>query len=210
MTDMDNYDSDAYVGDEFGADGDGGWDEAEGFTVNMSEKEAGSEVRVFQVAPAGFYRVKVDEVDLEEVKGGKNKGKPMFNFKLIVIDGDFVGRAFYNRICLFDGALYTISQAMKAQGLPVNEGNLRIPPAKWWQGKEMLAQVKVVNKQVKGDEGTYVNETDENGKLIKTNDVGGYKATPTDWDPTKMSPKKPGTKGAAEQAAKNAVDTLAP
>jgi hypothetical protein len=207
---MDEYDPTMGLGDEFGSDGDGGWDESEGFTVNMSDKEATSEIRTFELAPSGFYHVRIDEVDLEEVKAGPNKGKPMFNFKLIVEDGDFKDRVFYNRLCLWDGALYSISQAMQSQGLEVNAGSLKIPPAKWWQGRKAVIHVKVVNKKVKDGEGKYVDDRDEHGKAIKTNDVGGYKKVPADWDPATMSPKKPGTKAAKDAAAKSAVDTLAP
>jgi hypothetical protein len=202
MTDTEYYDND------LGADlGDDSWDDGEGFTVNMSDKEASSEIREYEVLPSGYYRVKIDEVDLEEVKAGKNKGKPMFNFKLIIQDGPYAERSLYNRACLWEGALYTISQALQAQGLDPKSG--RIPPARWWVGREMVAQVKVVDKKVK-DGDVYVIERDENGKAKKSNDVGGYKATPADWDAARHSPKKPGTKEAKDAAARSAVDNLAP
>jgi hypothetical protein len=188
------------------------WDEDEGFAVNMSGREAASEARELTVLAAGFYHVAVDECDLEESKSEKNFGKPMFNFKLKIQDGDAEGRNLYCRAMLWDGALYTISQAMKAVGLRVAEGEgLKIPPAGWWLGKHMLAQVKVVNKQEKAGDGSekYVDSIDENGKKIKTNDVGGFKTIPADWDP-KKGKGSVGVATSPQAKAKAAVDALAP
>jgi hypothetical protein len=132
------------------------WDDDESFAVNMSDKEADSEVRAGTPLPKGEYLVVVDEVDLEESKSTKNRGKPMFNFKFKVLEGDFEGRNIYARAMLWDGALYTISQMMKAVGLDPKQkgedGQVRIPPARWWQGKQMVAVVVLKPKFEKNPE----------------------------------------------------------
>jgi hypothetical protein len=96
--------------DDLASEFDGGWDDEEGFTVDVSDKEAASEARSFELLPKGMYKVRVDDVDLEEVQNGKNVGQQ------------------------------------------VNEGSLKIPPGKWWIGKEMVAIVTVDQQKAKDPE----------------------------------------------------------
>jgi hypothetical protein len=135
--------------DDLASEFDGGWDDEEGFTVDVSDKEAASEARSFELLPKGMYKVRVDDVDLEEVQNGKNVGKHMYNFHLLITEGQYEGRKIYNRAMLWSGALYTIVQMMKAVGQQVNEGSLKIPPGKWWIGKEMVAIVTVDQQKAK-------------------------------------------------------------
>jgi hypothetical protein len=124
--------------------GEDEWDDEEGFTVNFSDQEASSELREFKPVPRGHYLVNIKECKVEEVKGGKNKGKPMYNFTLVIDKEkhpDHAGQRLFDRACLWEGALYTISQMMQACGLDPKSG--RIPPARWFQGKQVIAAVTV-------------------------------------------------------------------
>lgn len=204
--------TDTWTDDELGASIDS-WDGSdEGFTVNISEKEASAEAFENEILPAGWYHVAVTEVTLEESKSAKNPGKPMFNVQLTVQGGDFNGRKMYDRWCLWTGALYSVSMAMKAVGLNVNEGELRIPPARWWLGKEMLLQIKLGNKMRKNETtGAYdIPDVDEHGRPIKESKTGGYKMITDDWSDDKMPKKAKGKAGTSSSAASAGADSLAP
>lgn len=192
MSDNDTFD---FVDTDLGGSVDA-WDADEGFAVDISAKEAGAEAFEASIVPAGWYHVAVTEVELEESKSTKNPGKPMFAVKLTIQDGPYKGRVMYDRWCLWTNALYSVSMAMKAVGLPVNEGSIRIPPAGWWMGKKMLLQIKVGNKMTKNEvtEKYDIPEKDENGKFIKQNNCGGYKPVPADWDGDKGHKKQEAAK----------------
>jgi hypothetical protein len=134
---------DSFDPQQFGFDGDD-WDEEEGFTVNFSDQEASSELRDYKPIPRGHYLVHIFECKVEESKSKKNKGRPMYNFTLVVDKEkhpDAAGKRVWDRACLWEGALYTISQIMQALGLDPKSG--RIPPARWFVGKTLIAAVTV-------------------------------------------------------------------
>jgi hypothetical protein len=155
----------------------GDWED-EGFSVNFSEKEASSEARAYKALPKGEYLCNITDVSLEESKSEANYGKPMFNFELTVADGEYKDRRMFNRAMLWEGALYTISQYLKACGIDPKAG--KIPPASWWLGKQVVAVVAVVQKMDKDEStGKYtvrVYDDPETKKIPTTqNDVKGVK-----------------------------------
>src|SRR5690348_7869755 len=188
---------------------DGGWDDDEGFTVDVSDKEASSEARSFELLPKGMYKVRVDDVDLEEVQSGANVGKHMYNFHLLVTEGQYEGRKIYNRAMLWSGALYTIVQMMKAVGQEVKEGSLKIPPAKWWLGKEMVAVLTVDQQKAKDpDTGKYTVlqwEDEDKTKPKMQNNVRGILAV--DDPKVKLTTAKA---GASPQKSTAGVTDLLP
>jgi hypothetical protein len=188
------------------------FDDDESFAVNMSEKEANSEARTLSPLPKGEYLVHVDECDIEESKSAANRGKPMFAFKFVVDEGDYEGRACYTRAMLWDGALYTISQMMKAVGLDPKrrgeDGQVRIPPARWWLGKKMVAVVTVKPKMEKNPETDKYDvpvfeDADQKVRTMQ-NDVGGFKS----GDSFKGSPKAPTDKPIAAKAGAGSSNLL--
>lgn len=185
------------------------YDEADGFTVDVSSEEASSEAREFSVIPRGAYPIAVTDVELAESKSQKNYGKPYMRLELTIqdepgVDPKYVGRKLYTNAMLFSGALYTVIQMMKAVDLEVNAGRLVLPNPEFWIGKRMVAVVKVVNKQIKDASGAYVTEfEDEEGKKpVKSNDVGGFRAYGTFKPMTKATAS---TSSSTSAAAKNSL-----
>jgi hypothetical protein len=86
--------------------------------VNFTTQEADSEARTYEALPSGKYRVYVTGLDRKQCgPESKNPGKPMWALELTVAEGPYVGRKAWTNVMLFDGALYTIAQIMKAMGL---------------------------------------------------------------------------------------------
>jgi hypothetical protein len=187
------------VSDEYNYDIDLSEFEDEGFRVNFSDKEASAEARELRVMPRGPYHVAITDVSLEESKSDKNYGKPMFAFEFTIQEGDFKGQKLWTRAMLWEGALYTISQMLKAVGIDPNRGV--IPPAEFWMGKHMIAIVKIVNKMSKNPETQKydIPELDEKGKNIKQNDIAGFKSM-RDWRGAPES-ASPGEKAKAESVS---------
>lgn len=84
--------------------------------VNFTDQEAGSEARSFDPLPRGKYPVKITDIELRYVKQGKNEGRPYWNVEFTVQEGDYVDRKVWTNVMLFDGALYSLAQLLKATG----------------------------------------------------------------------------------------------
>lgn len=159
------------------------FDPTEGFTVNLSSEEAASEAREIILLPAGLYPIAITDIELAESKSAKNLGKPYYRVECTIQDEPGLpegatGRKLYANAMLFDGALYTIVQMMKALNLEVNQGQMTIPGPEFWVGQRMTAVVRLKNKMVK-DGDKYVTEyTEVAGKRIavKQNDISGFKS----------------------------------
>lgn len=178
---------------------------SEGIRVNMTSKEGKSQT--LEPLPSGKYLVAVTDCDLEEVKSGgsgkpENVGKPMFVMEFTVQEGDYENRKVWSNVMLFDGALYSISQMLKAQGVEVKELGDRaefqvegfepnvIPGPEWWMARQFVVRVKLMDKRsVKNKNTGEVREFDERAE------VKGF-MSPKDWKPG-TAPKK-----AAEGEAK--------
>jgi len=122
--------------------------------VNMTGQEAASTDR--EPLPAGKYHLKITDMELTYTKEtAKNPNKPMFNFEFTVQDGKYAERKCWTNACLFDGALYTISQILKALGheLNPNGGDIDVPDErKFYIGKDLWGRVGP-NKKNLDDEG---------------------------------------------------------
>lgn len=94
--------------------------------VNFSTNEASSEARV--IPPSGEYTVNITDGEIREVKPGKkNTGKPFWQLKFVIQDGPYAGISLMSSIMLFDGALYSFAQLMKALGFDVTAGDFEVP-----------------------------------------------------------------------------------
>jgi hypothetical protein len=113
----------------------------EGLRVNFSEEEASSEARDFDPLPSGKYLVAITGIE-DRACGpeSKNPGKPYWALEFTVQEGDFENRKLWTNAMLFEGALYTTSQLLKATGHAdaIKTGNI---PSK----SELLTQQVVVN-----------------------------------------------------------------
>lgn len=172
-----------------------------GIRVNMSAKEGRSVTN--DPLPTGKYHMAITDIELDKIKPGgegkpENVGKPMFKVELTVQDGDYADRLAWTNVMCFDGALYSIAQMLKAQGIDVVEnpdGSATfqvegfkpnfIPGPAWWQGKTFICRLKL------GRERTVKNKATGESKTYDARaEVKGFMAVPKDWDP-KLSPKKP-------------------
>lgn len=95
--------------------------------VNFTNEEATSVVR--DVPPSGTYVVNITKGELKEVKPGrKNTGKPYWQLTFVVQEGPYQGTTLISSVMLFDTALYSLAQLMKALGYNINTGDFVLPP----------------------------------------------------------------------------------
>ena len=141
-----------------------------GLKVNFSDQEASSEARSFDPLPTGSYYCRI--TDVEERWCGqesKNPGKPYWNIEFTVQDGPFEDRRVWTNCMLFEGALYTLAQLLKATG---NEKALQtgnIP-----DGESFVTREVIVN--VKKQRDTYAEQRDADGEVQWKNEVKGIRA----------------------------------
>src|SRR5882757_8001988 len=116
---------------------------AENLKVNFSTEEVASETKIFNALPPGFYKVAVTKVEDGTVSNNEkgNFGKPFWKLQLKVQDGVHANRVLFSNVMLFDGALHTAAQLLKAVGMGdlVKKGT--IPPGHTLLGKVVDANV---------------------------------------------------------------------
>jgi hypothetical protein len=143
-------------------DADGGSELS--LNLNFSNEEASSEARSFEALPAGKYAVKITGIDLRRCKPGtKNAGKPYWAVEFTVQDGPYENRKVWSNVMLFDGALYSISQLLKATGLGnPSAGQFKLPSQEAFISKDVVVYV------------SRRNYTPEGGETQIQNDVKSY------------------------------------
>lgn len=114
----------------------------DGLRLNLTDQEAKSEVRTYEVPPTGAYVCNIVDLTDEYVRpdSPNNAGKPYWNARFVIDQGSkYDGTALYCRIMLFEGAARQIKQLVQAVFPELLEGNeLRIPPADKFMGKQVL------------------------------------------------------------------------
>jgi hypothetical protein len=156
----------------------------------MTGKEGKS--TTLEPLPSGHYLMAITDIDLDQCgPDSKNPGKDMFKVELTVQDGDYENRKAWTNVMLFDGALYSIAQMIKAQGVDIKEvGDSaefqvpgfavnEIPGPEYWMGKQFVCRVKLVGKRKDPKTGKEYDERAE---------IKGF-MSPKNWDPNK-APKK--------------------
>jgi hypothetical protein len=94
--------------------------------VNFTDEEASSVAR--EIPPSGEYLVAITDGEIKEVKPGrKNTGRPYWQLRLVIQEGAYAGSSLIASVMLFDGALYSFSQLMKALNYDVNSGDFVVP-----------------------------------------------------------------------------------
>lgn len=148
-----------------------------GIAINVTGKEASS--APMEPVPAGKYKVVVSDAELRESQSAKNKGKPFAALELTIaevgIDGHdkYSGRKMWANVMLFEGALYSAVQILKALGRDVSEGQMEFPDLDELVGEEFVVRVAVQKER---------EYTDANTGEVKNADArnevkGWYKAT---------------------------------
>jgi hypothetical protein len=138
--------------------------------VNFSDEEAGSEARSFDALPSGSYDVYITEIETRECgPQSKNPGKHYWNVMFTVDGGPHDGRVLFTNVMLFDGALYSLAQLLKATGHAdaLETGNVPGPDA-------FIGERVTVNIRKQKD--TYKMEKEGTDEVLWKNEVKGIKA----------------------------------
>jgi len=147
--------------------------------VNFSAEEANSEARTFDAIPTGEYVANITKIEQKKVKAEKpsgekndNAGKPWWNVQLKLTDanenGEYKKRVLFASCMLFDGALYSTAQLLKACGYENAIASGSIPAPDKLLGKEVVVVVQRLQDK-------FNMKKDPSGTVIWKNDVKGFK-----------------------------------
>jgi hypothetical protein len=84
--------------------------------VNFSSEEASSEARSFEPLPTGSYDVYITDGEVKFSTSQKNPGKPFWALEMTVDGGPHDKRKLWANVMLFEGALFSLAQLLKATG----------------------------------------------------------------------------------------------
>jgi hypothetical protein len=150
----------------------------DGFRVNFSSKEASAEGRSTQLLPRGDYHVKVTEGSIEECgPESRNPGKPYYKLECTIQSGPHAGRKLFTNAMLFEGALYTIVQIMKAMGLSVEPGEMMVPSINEIMGNDFIVGVVKKGESTGTDGRKYDEKNEINSFMPYTADRANQLAT---------------------------------
>lgn len=150
--------------------------------INLSD----SDVKGFEAAPSGSYRVEITEAELTESNSAKNPGKPLWKLTLSSIDKDKYNGNFMTWVPLWQGAHFSLVSLGKALGFIEGSGALTVPDVDSLIGKEVVVKVtktySVGTPIPNSDRFTWDNVTEEEyvkaekaGKEVRTgNNVKSY------------------------------------
>jgi hypothetical protein len=142
-------------GDEWATDDDTDQEiDVSDLRVNFSKDEA--EAETFDELPVGKYPTIITGCKVVRSTSAKNPGKPYYKLEFTVQPPNRYARAkAWGNVMLWEGALYSLSQLMKALGYDV-EGNMRVP-----QPDDLIGQ-QVIIKMGMGKE----NKVEKNGETV--------------------------------------------
>ena len=109
--------------------------------LNLTDSEAKSVARSFEVLPTGSYLCNVVGIDEKEVSQGVNADKPFWNIHFVVdvTNGKYEGSHIYTNVMLFEGALYSAKQLVESVFPDQVDGNsINIPAAEAFYGKQVV------------------------------------------------------------------------
>lgn len=153
-----------------------------GLKVNFTEEESSSQALSFDAIPSGEYYARVTDIELRECgPESKNAGKPYWNVEFTIQDGDYEDRKVWTNAMLFEGALYTLAQLLKATGYESALQTGNVP-----DGEDLISKECVI--VVKKQRDTYREQRDGDGEPQWKNEVKGIKKYEGE------SPSKPGNK----------------
>jgi hypothetical protein len=139
--------------------------------VNFSDNEASSEALDFTPIPSGKYHVKITDGEMRECgPESKNAGKPYWNLEFTVQEGPYEERKLWGNIMLFEGALFSLSQLMKALGNPIVPGKAFTVP----EIDDLLTKDLIVTVRKMQD--SYRMEKEGSDEPLFKNEIKGYSA----------------------------------
>lgn len=140
--------------------------------VNFSEREASSEAFDMSPVPSGKYNVAITDIEVRFSTSEKNPGKPYWSVEMTTQDGKYEGRKFWGNVMLWEGALFSLSQLLKATGF----GDRVTPGSKTYgqipQGEELMGKRLTINVVKTRD--TYREQQNGDGEKLFKNEVKGY------------------------------------
>ena len=129
---------------------------------------------VFEPIPVGNYdatifNIKAGEFGDPKPGKGNNKGKPFWNVQYRIADGEYTNRRLFQMVGLFtnwgavsptpneDGAVnFNLPQLLKAVGVDVTEGDVKLPTSEGLAGTEVT--IKVGQREYPEGSGTWQND----------------------------------------------------
>jgi hypothetical protein len=168
--------------------------------VDFSSEEAGSESRDMEPLPSGKYLCQITKVDVRECgPESKNPGKPFYAIEFTVLadkaGGQYEKRKCWTNAMLFNPALYTIVNIMKAidfGGGKVSEGRGRVP-----RPSELIDRIMVVQGIKMGEQ---KDKSDPSKTYAPKFEPKGYFKEGT-WGGTASSGTATGKKAASSDAS---------
>jgi hypothetical protein len=131
---------------------------ADELRVNFTDKEA--ESKALDPFPRGNYHLVITDAEVARCgPESKNPGKPYWKLTLTVQEGPYDGRKVWDNCMLFNGALYTLSQLMKALGNDIEEGSFKLPTTQSLIGQHVIGKVRI---------------KPESGQYDARNEIKGY------------------------------------
>lgn len=141
--------------------------------VNFSEEEASSEARSFAPIPGGEYLVCITEWEVRTSNSAKHKGKPYWALQLKVQEGPHENQVLFANVMLFEGALFSLGQLLKATGHGEALKTGVIPNCDELVGVPLVAVVTKKVDKYKIEQGEWTGP--EDGSKPMKNDVNGFK-----------------------------------
>lgn len=150
----------------------------ENLRVNFSEEEASSEARDYEPLPTGKYHVTIFDGEVAFSQSQANPGKPYWKLTLQVQDGKYEGRRLWGNVMLWDGALFSLAQILKAVGREDALKSGKIPAVNELIGKDLVVTAQKLQDTYKMEkEGIDPKTASPEERSYKT-EVKGYKP----WD----------------------------
>lgn len=146
--------------------------------VNFSDEEAGSEARDYEALPTGKYHVAIFDGEVKFSTSTKNPGKPFWSLTLQIQDGKYEGRRLWANVMLFEGALYSLAQLLKAIGREDALQSGKIPALEELLGKEVVVTAQKGLDAYKMEKDGIDPKTATGDERIYKTEVKGFKA----WD----------------------------
>jgi hypothetical protein len=147
-----------------------------GLKVNFSEQEASSEAFDFEALPSGKYPVTITDIETRESNSEKNKGKPYWHLELTVDEGHpNAGRKLWANVMLFDGALYSLAQLLKATGNEDAIKSGKVPDADYFVSKQVVVTVAKQRDTYRENKQEEAGERSESDPPLYKNEVKGFK-----------------------------------
>lgn len=160
-----------------------------GIRINMTTKEAKAGPQ--DPVPNGQYLTVVTDCELAECGDeSKNPGKPYYKVEFTIQEGPYEGRKIWTNAMLFAGALYTIVNMMRAQGINIDKESgwfqadgfeeNTVPDPDWWISRQFVVKTKIQKGAYKkGEKAPDGERYDDKSEIKGFYPASSWKGVPT-------------------------------